>query len=315
MLENADTSANTTNANQTDYESGADLFDLLAIIWNGKWIILGVSAIVAISSIFYALQLPNKYRSEALLAPVEQEQSLGGLSGQIGGLASLAGINLGSNSSSGTQLALEILKSRSFASEFISKHEILPDLMAAKGWNMKNNTVIYNQEIYDSKEDKWLRVVELPLTPKPSMQEAFKEFSKVINVSTNKESGMVKLTVEHVSPFIAQKWVNWLIKDINLTMKTRDVSEAQKSTSFLTSQLAETKIADIRDILYKLVEEQAKTIMFANVRDEYVFKTIDPALVPEEKTSPKRALIVVLGGLLGGLLGAIFVTIRHLSKK
>lgn len=28
--------------------------------------------------------------------------------------------------------------------------------------------------------------------------------------------------------------------------------------------------------------------MFANVRDEYVFKMIDPALVPEEKFKPKR---------------------------
>jgi LPS O-antigen subunit length determinant protein (WzzB/FepE family) len=94
-------------------------------------------------------------------------------------------------------------------------------------------------------------------------------------------------------------------------MKQRDVLEAIKSTDFLTQQLEQTKIADIRAVLYKLVEEQTKTIMFAKVRDEYVFKTIDAALVPEEKFKPKRALICVLGLLLGGMLSVMIVLIRH----
>ena len=52
-------------------------------------------------------------------------------------------------------------------------------------------------------------------------------------------------------------------------------------------------------------------MMLANVRDEYVFKTIDPAIVPENKSEPKRALICVLGTLLGGLLALIYVLGRH----
>ena len=126
---------------------------------------------------------------------------------------------------------------------------------------------------------------------------------------------MVTVAIEHVSPYVAQQWVNWLIQDINATMKQREVQEANKSTDFLTQQLEQTKIADIRAVLYKLVEEQTKTIMFANVRDEYVFKTIDAALVPEEKFKPKRALICVLGVLLGGMLSVMIVLIRHFVSK
>ncbi|MFP3457744.1 hypothetical protein R0J89_15990, partial [Psychrobacter sp. SIMBA_152] len=97
----------------------------------------------------------------------------------------------------------------------------------------------------------------------------------------------VSISIEHLSPYIAKQWVDWLVVDLNKTMKDRDVVEANKSTEFLMNQLENTKIADIRAVLYKLVEEQAKIIMFANVRDEYVFKTIDPALVPEVKFKPK----------------------------
>ncbi|XQF93037.1 hypothetical protein ACOBV9_02180 [Pseudoalteromonas espejiana] len=94
-------------------------------------------------------------------------------------------------------------------------------------------------------------------------------------------------------------------------MKKRDVNEAIKSQKFLTEQLNTTKVADMRSVLYNLYEEQAKTIMFANVRDEYIFKTIDPAFAPEEKESPRRALICILGAI-GGLLISIFLVLVRL---
>ena len=290
-----------------------DLRELFAVIWQGKWLIIAITALFAVASVVYAISQPKIYKSEALLAPAEQEGGggLSALAGQFGGLASLAGVNLGGGSSNKAQLAIEVLKSRQFTSDFIQKHNILPDLMAAESWNMQTNTVVYDSEIYDAQNDKWVREVDAPFKPKPSMQEAYKEFSEILTASTDKETGMVKISIEHVSPTVAQQWVDWLIKDINQTMKQRDVLEAIKSTDFLTQQLEQTKIADIRAVLYKLVEEQTKTIMFAKVRDEYVFKTIDAALVPEEKFKPKRALICVLGVLLGGMLSVMIVLIRH----
>ncbi|WP_350563361.1 hypothetical protein, partial [Psychrobacter sp. CAL346-MNA-CIBAN-0220] len=84
--------------------------------------------------------------------------------------------------------------------------------------------------MYDAQNNKWLREVEAPFKPEPSMQEAFKVFSKIISASTDKESGMVTVSVEHVSPSVAQQWVSWLIEDINKSMKERDVLEAVKST-------------------------------------------------------------------------------------
>lgn len=295
-----------------------DLRELFTAIWQGKWIIIAITTLFAVASVFYAINQPNIYKSEALLAPAEQDKAggLGALAGQFGGLASLAGVNLGSGGGvDKTQMALEVLKSRQFTSEFIQKHNILPDLMAVESWNRKTNKIIYNKYVYNQAENKWLREVKAPLKPEPSMQEAYKLFSQLVSANINTENGMITIAVEHVSPYIAQQWVNWLIRDINKTMKQRDVLEANKSTQFLMSQLEQTKIADIRAVLYKLVEEQAKTIMFANVRDEYVFKTIDPAIVPEQKFKPKRALICVLGVLLGGMLSVMLVLIRYFMNK
>lgn len=316
---------NSNNLNQANMpmqnniaDDEIDLRELFTAIWQGKWIIIAITTLFAVASVFYAINQPNIYQSEALLAPAEQEQQggLGALAGQFGGLASLAGVNLGASGGvDKTQMALEVLKSRQFTSEFIQKHNVLPDLMAVKSWDRETNTIIYNELVYNKAEKKWLREVKAPFKAEPSMQEAYKVFSQLVSANTNTENGMVTIAVEHVSPYIAQQWVNWLILDINSTMKQRDVVEANKSTEFLMNQLENTKIADIRTVLYKLVEEQAKTIMFASVRDEYVFKTIDPAIVPEQKFKPKRALICVLGVLLGGIFSTLLVLIRHFIKK
>lgn len=303
---------------QTTSEDEIDLRELFSVIWQGKWLIIAITAVFAIGSVIFAIVQPNIYKSEALLAPAESEQGggLAALAGQFGGLASMAGINLrGGGGINKTQMAIEVMKSRQFTSQFIQRHKILPSLMAVDKWNMSDNSIIYDEELYNLSSNTWVREVKAPFKPKPSMQEAYKEFNKVISVHSAKDTGMVTVSIEHLSPSVAQQWVTWLVEDINKAMKDRDVAEANRSSEFLAKQIALTNVADIRSILYKLIEEQAKTIMFAEVRDEYVFKTIDPALVPEVKAGPKRALICVLGTLLGGMLAVMIVLIRHFLKK
>ena len=295
-----------------------DLRELFSVIWQGKWLIIAITVVFAIGAVIFAIKQPNIYKSEALLAPASEEQGggLSALASQFGGLASLAGVNLGGKGGTDkTQLAIEVLKSRQFTSDFIQRHNILADLMAAEKWDRDADKLIYDPELYNEQTSTWVREVKAPFKSEPSMQEAYKVFSKMIAVNKAKETGMVTISVEHLSPAVAQQWVAWLIQDINKVMKERDVAEANRSSEFLNKQIALTNVADIKTILYKLVEEQAKTIMFAEVRDEYVFKTIDPALAPEEKAKPKRALICVLGTMLGGMLGVMIVLVRYLIRK
>ena len=295
-----------------------DLAELWHAIWSGKLLIIAITALFAISSVFYAINQPNIYQATTLLAPASEQGSAGGLSkmaGQFGGLASLAGINLGGGGTDKTGLALEILKSRLFVENFIAKHQLLVPLMAAKNWDVNNNTLIFNDEIYNSETKVWLREVKAPRKPEPSYWEAFKAFKQILSVSTDKENGMITLTIEHVSPEIATQWLLWLVDDINSTMRDQDKLEAQNSIDYLSKKLQETQLADMQTVFYQLIEEQTKTIMLAEVSKEYVLKTIDPANAPEEKAKPKRALIVVLGTMLGGMLSVLIVLIRYFSNK
>lgn len=302
--------------NDVQQRSGQiDLRELFAVIWNGKWIVSLITSLFTVAAVVYALSLPDVYKSEALLAPVSEEAGLK-IPGQLGGLAALAGVNLaGLGGGDKTELALEIIKSRDFLGRFIEMHNLYIPIMAAEGWNRAEDTLLIDEDIYDIKRKEWVREVKAPFQPKPSVLETHEEFLKLVSVSKDKISGMVKVSVEYYSPYMAKLWVDELIKAINAEMRQRDLIEAQRSIDYLNNQIELTTISDVRAMLFSLIEEQTKTVMLANVRDEYVFKTVDPAVVAEKKAKPARALIVVLAFLLGVMVSILGLLIRHFNLK
>jgi uncharacterized protein involved in exopolysaccharide biosynthesis len=300
--------------NSQNQDDEIDLAELWRAIWAGKFTIIIISMLFAVASIFFALSKPNIYKASAILAPAASEGGAGGvgaLAGKFGGLASMAGINLGGSGGDKTTLALEIIKSRSFIESFIAKHDLLVPLMAAKNWDLATDTLILDEELYDVANKKWLREVKAPKKPEPSSWETYKTLSKLLTVSQDKTSSMVNIDIEFYSPSIAKQWLTWLIKDINEFMREQDQIEAQASIDYLTGQLSEIEVATMETVFYQLIEEQTKNMMLTRVKKEYVLKTIDPAQVPDTKDKPKRALIVVLGTMLGGFLSIFIVLLRR----
>lgn len=293
-----------------------DLKELFLVLWGGKWFISAVTGLAAAISVVVALSLPNIYTASALLAPAES--SGGGLSGlmkQYGGLASLAGVSIGGGQEgSPAQLGMQLMKSRAFIGDFVERRDILPELMAVDAWDAGSGEVIFDTAAYDASSEAWVRNVEAPKLAKPSLQEAHEAFVQVLRVSEDKQTSYVTVSVDHQSPVVAAQWVNWLVKDVNAAVKAQDVAEAEKSIEYLKQQVANTSLADLQAMFFELIQSQTETVMLAEVRPEYVFKTIDPAVVPEEKSKPSRALICVLGTLLGGMLGVVIILIRHYAQ-
>lgn len=301
----------------TPAEDEIDLALLLKTMWQGKWWVSGFALLGAIFGIAVALYLPNIYRSEALLAPSSEQQG-GGLSamaGQLGGLASLAGINLGANGLDKMALAVEVAQSRLFLSRFIRQHQLEVPLLAVKKMDKTTGQLIINDDIYDVSQKKWVREVPTGKPVAPTDWELVKAFKELFQISQDKKNGLVTLSIEYNSPVLAKQWVDWLVTDLNQAMKERDQAEAQHNIAYLKEQLAKTSIADMQSVFYKLIEEQTKTLMLTEVSQEYVFKTIDPAVVAEDKAKPKRALIVLLAGMLGTMFGIAFVLLRQSFRQ
>ncbi|MGP1390446.1 MAG: Wzz/FepE/Etk N-terminal domain-containing protein [Vibrio diabolicus] len=295
-----------------------DLSGLLKALWKGKWIIIITTFIFTTGAVVYSLSLPNIYKADALLAPAESSGG-GGLSsmtGQLGGLAALAGVNLGGRESSKAELAVQVLESRQFIDSFISRHNLLVPLIASKGWDLNNNELLINEDLYDDEKAVWLRKPKGLRGASPSAQEAYEVFSKnVLTVNQDKDTGLYSLAVKHYSPYIAQQWVNWLIEDINNVMRARAIAETTQNLSYLNTQLNNTSVAEMQSTFYKLIEEQTKSLMLAEIQEEFVFRVIDPAVIPEIKVAPNRGVICILGMLIGIFIGSIITLVRSYLKN
>ncbi|WP_417436023.1 Wzz/FepE/Etk N-terminal domain-containing protein [Idiomarina abyssalis] len=291
-----------------------DLRELFGIVWEGKWWIIAITFVFAVGSVIYSLSLPDIYKAEATLAPTEESQGQG-LGGELGGLANLAGISVGSGRVDKVTMAMEIMKSRQFIRNFVEKHNILPEIMAVKEWHQSSDKLIFNEEVYNAETKEWVREVEPPKQPEPTSWEYVNAFKGSLLIEKNENTpGLIKLAITHQSPSVAHRWVEWLIQDINNHMRQRDIQEAQSSMDYLQKELSETNLSSMQQVFYQLIEKQIQTIMLANVRPEYVFQVLDPSVVPEQRDSPSRALICIVGTFLGGFLSLLAVFIRHLVR-
>jgi uncharacterized protein involved in exopolysaccharide biosynthesis len=265
-----------------------------------------LTGIFAVLSVIFSLSLTNLYTSQALLVPTSLNSNS---TSQYSALAAVAGVNLG-DSSPDVTLAIAFINSKKIIRQLIKHESFLPDLMAAKKWHIKSNSIIYDDDLYDKKNKKWVREVDFPFQQVPSEQEAFALFSKQINISEDKKNQLVTLSVEHISPSVAQQWAEWIIDEANTMVANLRIEEAESSINYLNEQIKLTPYAELRTIFFNLIQQNTQNMMLAKVSKQYALSIIDPPLIPEMKSNPQRALICILGTLLGGMLSLLIILVR-----
>lgn len=302
-----------TSQSREGFDDEIDLFELIGTIWSGKWLIIAVSIVAAAGSSWIALQLPNIYTVEVKIAPVDDGSSngqMGALMSQYGGLASLAGIPLPSASGSQSDLLLEILQSRSFLSRFIEEESIEPRLFAIENYDPVTRRESFNRSVYDDSAKVWVREVQPPRAAKPSAEELYEAFSQALSVTKDKTSPVITVAFKHRSPMLGYDVLRSLIQRIDDFARSKDRERSEQSIAYLEKKLGETRLIDVERVLYQMIESQTKTLMLAEVNQDYAFQVIDTPEIPEKRSKPNRALIVVLATLVGGMVSVLFVLVR-----
>ena len=294
-------------------EDEIDFRELFNVLWKGKWLILSITTFFSIIAVIYSLSLPNIYQSSTILNPVKNQSGGGQSLGNLGGMASLAGINLSAQSGDTNSVqALKKIRTLSFFEDNILPNIFLPDLMAMESWNSASNVIVYDKDIYDEVTQTWTRDVKYPQTQAPSAQEAFAVYrNQHIQVSTDIDTGFVTLSVKHQSPFIAKAWTDLMVKQLNNFFRIKDKEEAKASVTFLNAQIAQTNFSEIKQVIAQLLQQKTQQLTLIEVSDFYVFEYLDPPAVMERKSEPRRSLICIFGTFLGGLFSILIVIIRH----
>jgi uncharacterized protein involved in exopolysaccharide biosynthesis len=266
----------------------------MQIMSRRKWM---YASIIAFTALFVgaAFFMTPIYRASTVLMSASPERSniggaLSAAIGQLGGLASLAGVSVGS-SDSATEEAIAVLKSREFTEAFIRELNIMPEIYANK---------------WDSRNSKW----KVSGDDQPTVGKAYKYFdTKIRTLFQDKKSGLITLQIDWKDREKATMWANEMIRRVNTEMRKRALAKADASVAFLNTELASTQVVGTRDAITRLIEVQTRQRMLANVSQDYAFRVIDRAIAPDkdDPVKPSKAMLIALGPFIGIFAGIVII--------
>jgi uncharacterized protein involved in exopolysaccharide biosynthesis len=259
-----------------------DFAGIWRVIRGAKYLILTITIVCTGIALVIALTTTPIFRAETVITTVRNGNLAGQSGSALGGLAniaSLAGVNLDAGSSADRE-AKAVLQSRSLIEEFIGRYDLIKVLLP------------------DSSKP-------------PTMWFAVKEFKEgELTIREDKRTGLVTIDVDWEDPAVAAKWANGFVALANERLRARAIDETTRNIAFLNAQIPQTSVVEVQRAIYNLIESETKTLMLANVRTEFAFTVIDPAVPPERKYRPKRTLYVLFGLFLGFAIGVLAAYVR-----
>ena len=348
-----------SSRNNLRAEDQIDIIALLSKVWYHKKSILKTVVIFGVIGILVALSTPNKYTASSLFTPNYSGQS-GGASG-LKGLASLAGINIGSMEGTkevSPMLYGKITEGVTFKKallaapiENIEGVQTLKDYFVKKEsessflGTLKDYTIGLPSKVID-----WFKSAEAQtrLNAVPGIEaideedyEYFKAIDDILTLSINDKDGFIEMIAVSENPKLAAQVAkngevilqNQIIaiktksslemlgylqgeyeaKKVLLnkaqerlsTFKDRNLNIATNSFSIQQTRLeSELRTAGV---VFDNVATQLEQVKLQVTKDTPVFSILKPVVFPNEKSEPKRSLIVVFWLFLGAVCSIGFV--------
>lgn len=273
-------------------EGEISLLEAWQIIQDGWLVIVAATLLGGLIATVISMRMPDFYQAEITVLPTGGGSGggggaqAGGFLGQFGGLASLAGVNLGALRGQ-AQSGQVLLNSRTFVEEFLIAQGVLSELYP-DSWDADANT--------------WKPHVQDP----PSLSAIAQGIKANYSFEPIEDrTGAWMLTFEWTDADTAADWANKLIAQANIVARRRDIANAERTVDYLQTQISRTTVVELQRVLYGLLEAEQKTLMLAHARDDYAFEVIDPAIAPDTPSRPKRDIMIITGVVIGAFLGVM----------
>ena len=221
-------------------------------------------------------------------------------------VAQFAGINLGGGGSDVLMTIKRQLRTKDFFAEMIKDEEFYKEVIAVSGYDEENKRNLYDSDFYDAENSEWIT--------KPSFFEAYEKYLTIVTGGFLDEAYREFLIIraDHRSPISAKNIVDKIVAKINSNKKSDDIAEAENMINYLQLELLKTNQVNLIVAINRLMDNQIKSKMFANVKDDYVVKVIDSPYIPEKRSKPRRTFFVIVWTLISELILTLFFITRFI---
>lgn len=295
---------------------------LIFFIWR-HWFRNLVVYILVCSAIFIKIFFYTNKEYTANLSIIPSAANFAsGISGQVGVLAGLAGINLANISGQSQEMYKGILTSRRLLTT------ILYDTFTVNNPSLPSNGRLIDYLDIEGKDAR------------DSLEKALKKCNEeVLGIGINADNNILNLSVTLRDPFLSATVANRMAALLNDIVQHQVQKEYREQFNYLTTRLNETernlKLAEdrlktflekvsnmnlpanqveelrlrreleLQSVIYTELQKQKETLILQNMINLSPVKILDEAIPPFRKSRPKRALMLISLGFLTavGLIG------------
>jgi len=300
-----------------EFNDEIDLKDLFFTLWRGKiYIILGLIISVFLGSL-YLQSAERKYSVKYNLKPVGETKRGPSFSG-LGGLASIAGVQLPTSSNNDFSIFKELITSTE-VSEIIFKNKKIIRERFRSEWDEALNSYSRPPKskiqtiVSDAKKILTGDIEVNYMPPNPRRLAIF--INKNIQIGENKETGFLEFTSETSKPKFMLSLIIEATKASDKIMRQRYIDFSREPLAFYKEKLSTARSREHREALAELISKEEQKLMFASRGKYFIAEPYINPSVSLHPIKPNSKLILAFSLVLGLFFGAALVLIRHAIKK
>ncbi|MFN3488731.1 MAG: GNVR domain-containing protein [Emticicia sp.] len=330
-----------------------DFSAFFKIIWKEKIAIVVVTLLFVIGGIAYALLAREEFVSTGKILP-EYQSKAGGL-GQFAGLASLAGVDLSSAAVAGSDairpdLYPDVLKSTPFFLELL-KIKVRNKENKEMTFSQFYDAFVLDNKIEGKDTKIKFPTSNQYIAVSYQTEKNLKDLRERISAVIDKKTGLITVTVKLPDPVVATIITDYGMNFLTNYITNYRTEKAKRDLNFLaerldaakgkyyTNQSKKAQYSDQNQL--SMMKLQAADLQRERIESEYklsssfynsllqkyeeaklkvqqetpVLKVLEPPVVPNKRSEPKRLIVVIFSIFLGGIFGIIFSLIRKKNYK
>jgi uncharacterized protein involved in exopolysaccharide biosynthesis len=308
----------TTVLEQTN---AAPLEQATGFSWKFYWLmakrgwktIAWTTGLIVLGCLFYLQFGTPYYQAQMTITPATNENQTSAALSNLSGLASMAGINIGSTGQTDFQKFQSLLMSRKVADQ-LAKNQYIMSKAFPKVWDAEIKRFVPPPGLTGVISTIFQFVVGAPGWVPPTGEDLHTYITKNVNIDSNIDGSIITVTFDHPDAAFASAFLTALHEHADAIMRDDARRTAERRTVYLNKLLESTTQDDQRQALITLLSTEQQKAMLAAVDKYYSAGVLDPPARTYWPAWPPRIILIVMMLIMGPVLGS-FLLVTGLDER
>jgi uncharacterized protein involved in exopolysaccharide biosynthesis len=306
-----------TKSIDTHADNEIDLRQIITSLWRGKIFIIFCTT-VSIAFASYNLRHEEKrYSIIHKLKPVNQKENGPNLSG-LGGIASLAGINLPSSTSSDFNVFKELIYSTEVSQKIIENEDLTRMLFAGE-WSQDLGKYSAGKKSKISELKNYVKKLILGEEEEkyipPNSRRLARFISEYVKITVERKTGFLSLTSEHSQPELILKLLIEISNISDGIIRDRYVNFSKEPLEFYKEKLNSSRSREHREALAQLISKEQQKLMLASSSKYFAVEPITKPVISLYPTHPRPLSSLIISFFIGLVSSILIVLLRNKMLK